>query len=90
MDITRYYISVNNKKGFEEITKEEWDMLINEPPVSVYANEVYQGKKTIEEIPEEYREETEKVVNAKIAKWGLYKDTKISDSEFTDMVEGVL
>lgn len=90
MDITRYYIHADNEQGFEEISKEEWDMLINEPPVSGYANEVYQGKKTIEEIPEEYRAETEKVVNAKIAKWGLYKDTKISDSEFTDMVEGVL
>lgn len=90
MDITRYYIAADNEQGFEEITKEEWDMLINEPPVSVYAAEVYQGIKTIEEIPEEYREETKKVVEAKIAKWGLYKDTKISDSEFTNMVEGVL
>ena len=90
MDITRHYISADNEKGFEEITKEEWDAIINEPPVSGYATDVYKGRKTIDEVPEEYREKTQSVVEAKIAKWGLYKDTRISDSEFTEMVEGVL
>ena len=88
--MTHFYIMADNEKGFEEITEKNWKRIIGEPPVSGYAIEVYQGIKTIEKIPEEYREETKKVVEAKIEKWGLYKDTKISDSEFTEMVEGVL
>ena len=88
--MTHYYIMADNEKGFEEITEKNWKRIIGEPPVSGYATDVYKGRKTIDEIPEEYREKTQSVVEAKIAKWGLWKDTRISDSEFTEMVEGVL
>ena len=46
-----------------------------------YANKVYKGTLSIEEVPEELREAVQVVVDAKVAKWGKYEEPYISDSE---------
>ena len=86
-----YYISnPNAEKGFNEVTEAEWNAIIGQPPISDYANSVYCGSITLEEIPEEYRVDVETIVANKIAKLGEYKDQTVSASELQNMIEEVL
>lgn len=89
--MTHYYISnPNAEKGFEEITEAEWNAIIGQAPNDVYANKVYRGAMSIDDVPEENRETVQAIVNNKIEKWGLYEDQTISNNEFTNMIEEVL
>lgn len=88
--MTHYYISANNEKGFEEISEIEWNVLIGQHPMNEYADQVYRGKKTIDEVPEEYRTDVETIIANKIAKWGEYKNQKITSNELQTMIEEVL
>lgn len=88
--MTRYYISANNEKGFEEITKEEFDAIVGEPPVRGYASDVYRGTLAIDDVPEEYREAVISVVDAKVARWGKYDEQDIPASELKKMVEEIV
>ena len=88
--MTRYYISANNEKGFEEITEAEWNAIIGQTPNSTYANKVYRGTMSIDEVPEENRETVQAIVDAKIAKWGLYENQTISSNELQNLIEEVL
>lgn len=89
--MTHYYISnPNAEKGFEEITEAEWNAIIGQAPNSTYANQVYRGTISIDEVPEENKETVQAIVDAKIAKWGVYENQTISDSEFQSMIEEAL
>ena len=86
-----YYISnPKAERGFDEITEAEWNAIIGQPPVSGYANRVYRGSMTIDEVAEEHRAEVETIVANKIAKWGEYKDQAVSASELQNLIEEVL
>lgn len=86
-----YYISnPEAEKGFEEITEEEWNNLIGEEPYRTYATKLYRGSITIDEVPEDYKENVQNIVNNKISKWGLYSERNITSSELQDMIEEVL
>lgn len=76
-----YYISANNEKGFEEVTEAEWLSLVGDENQRGYANKVYRGTMTIDEVPEENRETVQAIVDAKIAKWGLYENQTVSSNE---------
>ena len=87
----RYYIFNSiNKKGFEEVTEEQWNNLIGEHPISSYANQIYHEIITIDDVPYEYRDEVEMIVCNKIDKWGEYKSQIISSLELQNMLEEVL
>lgn len=88
--MTHYYISANNEKGFEEITEAEWNAIIGEAPNSTYADQVYRGKISIDEVPEENKETVQAIIDAKITKWGLYENQTVSDNELSNMIEEVL
>ena len=69
-----YYIcNKNAPHGFEEVTEEEYLAVVGLPPVKDYAFKVYRGKISIDDVPEEHREATQAVVDAKIARLGVYQ-----------------
>lgn len=75
----------NAPLGFEEITEEEYLTVIGLPPVKDYAFKVYRGKMSIEDVPEEHREATQAVVDAKIARLGAYQ---IPDAQALHIITG--
>lgn len=83
----KHYYLLNKKSphGFEEITEEEYIAVIGLPPVKEYATKVYRGEMSIEEIPEEHREKTQAVVDAKIARLGVYE---IPDAQALHIITG--
>ena len=88
--MTHYYVSDNNEKGFEEITEAEWNAIIGQAPNSTYATQVYRGTMSIDEVPEENKETVQAIVDAKIAKWGLYEEQAVSSNELQNLIEEVL
>ena len=63
----------NAPTGVEEVTEQEYLAVVGLPPVKDYAFKVYRGKMSIEDVPEEHREATQAVVDAKIARLGAYR-----------------
>lgn len=84
--MTHYYL-LNRKapRGFEEITKEEYLAVVGLSPVREYAEKVYRGRMSIEDVPEEHREKTRAVVDAKIARLGAYE---IPDTQALHIITG--
>lgn len=86
-----YYITDNTQpKGFIELTEDEWNAIVGTDGIRPYANQVYRGIITLDEVPEELSEDVQTVVNNKIAKWGEYKEQEVSATEFQSMIEEVL
>lgn len=84
-----YYIADNTQpKGFIELTESEFYALLGTDELRPYANQVYRGIITIDEVPEELREEVQTVVNNKIARWGTYESRDILDSEALNIITG--
>ncbi len=83
----KHYYLLNRKSphGFEEITEEEHLAVIGLPPVREYATKVYRGKMSIADVPEEHREKTQAVVDAKIARLGVYQ---IPDAQALHIITG--
>ena len=80
-----YLLNKNAPCGFEEITEEEYLAVVGLPPVKDYAFKVYRGKMSIEDLPEEHREQTQAVVDAKIARLGAYQ---IPDAQALHIITG--
>ena len=69
-----YYISSSiAEKGFIEVTETEYHTLRGGDTVHPYASRVYRGEMTIEEVPEELREEVQTVVDRRIERLGKYE-----------------
>ena len=68
-----YFINKNAPRGFEEVTEEEYLAVVGLSPVREYAEKVYRGEMSVEDVPEEHREQTKAVVDAKIARLGVYR-----------------
>lgn len=80
--MTRYYISdPTAPKGFVELTYSEWLALHGSDEAAPYASKVYRGEITLDDVPEDIREEVESVVAAKVARWGLYSERELTDRE---------
>lgn len=87
--MTRYYISDKAApNGFVELTYEEWLALFGTDETAPWASKVYRGEITLDDVPEDIREEVEAVVAAKVARWGLYSEREISDKEALDILTG--
>lgn len=80
-----YFINKNAPRGFEEVTEEEYIAVVGLPPVKEYAEKVYRGEMSIEDVPEEHREQTKVVVDAKIARLGVYQ---IPDAQALNIITG--
>ena len=80
-----YFINKKATRGFEEVTEEEYLSVVGLPPVKEYAEKVYRGEMSIEDVPEEHREATQAVVDAKIARLGVYE---IPDAKALDIITG--
>lgn len=86
-----YYISnPNSEKGFEEVTETEFYAVIGDETIKPYANKVYRGRLSIDEVPEEHRAEVQTVVNNRIARFGEYSSQEVPAIELKDMIEGVV
>ena len=87
--MTHYYISdPKAEKGFVELTEAEWLALIGTEEVRPYTGKVYRGELTIEEVPEELQEAVQAVVDAKIARWGLYSERELPANEALNIITG--
>lgn len=80
-----YLLNRNAHCGFEEITEEEYLAVVGLPPVKDYAFKVYRGQMSIDDVPEEHREQTQAVVDAKIARLGAYQ---IPDAQALNIITG--
>lgn len=80
-----YFINKNAPRGFEEVTEEEYLAVVGLSPVREYAEKVYRGEMSIEDVPEEHRETTQAVVDAKIARLGAYQ---IPDAQALHIITG--
>lgn len=77
----KYYIADStNKKGFVEVSQTEFISLLGSETIRPYVKQVYRNAITIDEVPEEYRQEVETVVNNRIARFGEY-EARVSDSQ---------
>ena len=83
----KHYYLLNRKSphGFEEITEAEYLAVVGFHPVKEYATKIYRGEISIEDVPEEHREATQAVVDAKIARLGAYQ---IPDAQALDIITG--
>lgn len=87
--MTRYYIfDPTAERGFVELTESEWLAIIGDDTTRPYASQLYRGDITIEDVPEDLRESVQSVVDNKIARWGLYSERNISDTEALNIVAG--
>lgn len=76
-----YYIkSSTTEWGFDKVTKEDFFSFLGNETIRPYVRQVYHNEITIDEVPEEYRQEVETVVNNRIARFGEY-EAKVSDSQ---------
>ena len=84
--MTHYYLlNRNAPRGFEEIAEEEYLAVVGLSPVREYAEKVYRGRMSIADVPEEHREKTQAVVDARIARLGAYQ---IPDAQALDIITG--
>lgn len=87
----RYYIPSNKSViSFETITEDEWVSLMGDKEHKNYADKVYCGAMTIDEVPEEYRNCIRDIIANKIARWGEYHEQPISSTELRSMIEEVV
>lgn len=76
-----YYIfDKAQPKGILEVSEQEFYALIGSEIIRPYVRQVYHNEITIDEVPEEYRQEVETVVNNRIAHFGEY-EARVSDSQ---------
>lgn len=86
---THYYISdPKAERGFVELTEAEWLALIGTEETRPYTGKVYRGEMDISEVPEELREAVQAVVDTKVARYGLYAERDISDTEALNIITG--
>lgn len=75
----------------EEITKEEYEVLSDEiRSKTMLMDSLYKGNISIDEVPEEWREEIQRRVDERITTEGEATQQKISGDELLSMIEGVL
>lgn len=85
----RYYIADKTQpKGFVELTEAEFVAIVGDDITRPYANKMYCGVMTIDEVPEECRKAVSAIVQNKIARFGTYESRDISDSKALSIITG--
>jgi hypothetical protein len=63
-----------NKDGiYEEVTHEQWLKIIGDDDTWLFAHNIYRGRATLGDVPEQYREAVAKVVAARVEFCGEYR-----------------
>ena len=87
--MTHYYISDHKaERVFVELTYEQWLALHGTDETAPYASQVYRGEITLDDVPEDIREEVAAVVQTKVDRWGLYSERELTDKEALDILTG--
>ena len=88
---TTYCVStyLNTGKPFEIMTEEEYLAIVGSESVRPYVGKVYRGEISIDDVPEELKEDVMVVVEARIARWGKYYKQEIPAQELKNMIEDV-
>lgn len=86
--IKYYAIGSGLDGGLTELTESEWLALTGDDTIRPYAGRVYREEITIEDVPEDIREAVQAVVDTKVARWGLYSERNISDTEALSILIG--
>lgn len=84
-----YYITdPSAEKGFVEVSEEEFRAVVGDETTRPYANKVYRGEMTMDEVPEELREAVQAVVDAKVSRFGLYAERDLNAQEALNIITG--
>lgn len=82
-----YLTNPNLPRGFDEVTESEFYAIFGDESTRPYTGKVYRGEISINEVPEELREAVQSVVDAKIARFGVYANQDVPANELKTMIE---
>ena len=85
-----YYLLSIDGKNLEETSEDMYYSVIGDTVHDSYASKVYNKQITIDEVPEELRNEVSEIVANRINRWGIDFEHQISSDELQSMVEEVL
>lgn len=80
----KYYIFHGEVLPPEEITT-----YFGDKTTFPYAQKLYCGEITLDDIPEDLRETVQTTVNNRVARWGAYEDQPVSTKELREFVESL-
>lgn len=84
-------ISIGTGQDGQEITEAEYNLILNNISNKVaFVEKIYNNEITIQDVPEELREEVQRRVEERIAIEGTFDEQEISSEEFMLMLEEVL
>ena len=67
------YEIINKDGVYEEVTHEQWLKIVGDDDTWLFAHNIYKGRATLEDVPEQYREAVAKVVEARLEFSGEYR-----------------
>ena len=71
----RYYIADESQEnGFIEVTEVEYNALFGDETIRPYVQSVYRREIMIEDVPVEYQEAVQIVIDNRVQRWGLYEE----------------
>lgn len=84
-------IAIGTGYGGTEITESEYNALLAEiREKAALVDKMYSGEITIDDVPTEWREGIQQLVNERITADGEAAEQPVSGDEFLSMLEGVL
>ena len=83
----RFYISHPNIKKLDEIQEEEFYSLVGNKNIHFYVNEVYHEIISLEDVPEEYRNEVQSCVSNRTARFGEYQSKATEEDLYNALAE---
>lgn len=91
LDSSGKLVAIGTGPGNTEITESEYNALLREIREKVdYADKLYSGEITIDDVPEAWRADVQLEVNARVSAEEEASQQEISGEELMSMIEGVL
>jgi hypothetical protein len=84
----RYYIT--DKNNITEIDELEYLNLFGDETIKNYVADLYHENISLSDIPSQFQEQVQAVVNNRIARFGEYNKQELSPEAFYSMIEEVL
>lgn len=82
----RFYFVHNGQ--VREVTEEEYVSVEGDESTRDYVADVYYGKTSIDDVPEDFREQVVQTVAKRTEMFGDYISKELSDSEALDIILG--